>query len=122
MNRSDNKTNNEGCQYDGGDCCGSNFNILHIIYGTKCQCLLGDNPLVPAATVSNSGDCINLAWVGDGYGDDSTNNEACGYDGGNCCGANVLTEYCSEFFCHPGGTTAPLESCPNESWIGNNYC
>ena len=50
----DNKANNEGCQYDGGDCCGSNFNALHIIYGTKCQCLLGDSPLVPAATVSNS--------------------------------------------------------------------
>ena len=28
--------NNEGCEYDGGDCCGSNVATTHCI---KCQCL-----------------------------------------------------------------------------------
>ena len=31
-------------------------------------------------------DCTgNVAWMSDGYCDSSNNNEACGYDGGDCC-------------------------------------
>ena len=31
-----------------------------------------------------------MGWVGDGFCDDVTNTESCTYDGGDCCGANVL--------------------------------
>ena len=60
--------------------------------------------------------CSNPGWVGDGYCDDVTNNMACNYDGGDCCGDNVNTNYCSECQCMDGsgstesttsGTTSP---------------
>merc|ERR1712012_193169 len=36
----DDANNNEGCDYDGGDCCGSNVNKT---YCQKCQCLDPNN-------------------------------------------------------------------------------
>ena len=50
--------------------------------------------------------CTNSAWVGDGYCDDVTNNMDCNYDGGDCCGDNVNTAYCSVCQCLDGGTTS----------------
>ena len=38
-------------------------------------------------------------WLGDGYCDDETNNEGCLFDGGDCCGPFVNTEYCSQCEC-----------------------
>ena len=35
----------------------------------------------------------------DGYCDDENNNEACGWDGEDCCGDNVDTTYCSVCEC-----------------------
>ena len=47
-----------------------------------------------------------------------TNIAACGYDGGDCCGSCVLTEYCSNCDCLGGltsvGITHPL--------VGNGFC
>ena len=34
-----NETNNAACNYDGGDCCGSNVNLQ---YFSDCECILGD--------------------------------------------------------------------------------
>ena len=42
-------------------------------------------------------DSPDKAYIGNGECDDSNNNEACGYDGGDCCGKNVNTDYC--IFC-----------------------
>ena len=39
-NYCDDGNNNEGCGYDGGDCCGSNANKT---YCQKCQCLDPNN-------------------------------------------------------------------------------
>ena len=44
-----------------------------------------------------------MGWVGDGYCDDVANTESCTYDGGDCCGANVNTQYCTECQCMDGG-------------------
>ena len=38
-------------------------------------------------------------WHADGYCDDENNNEACFYDGGDCCGPNVNTEWCTVCQC-----------------------
>ena len=38
-------------------------------------------------------------WIDDGYCDDENNNEECGWDGGDCCGDNVNTQYCSVCEC-----------------------
>ena len=37
-------------------------------------------------------------WM-DGWMDDLSNTEECDYDGGDCCGTCVLTDYCSKCEC-----------------------
>ena len=43
------------------------------------------------------GNCTfySCGWIGDGYCDDGTNNLDCNFDGGDCCGPNVKTYYCT---------------------------
>ena len=50
--------------------------------------------------------CILLAcssptpnWIGDGYCDDENNNAGCGFDGGDCCGPDIKTAFCTECQC-----------------------
>jgi len=45
----------------------------------------------------------NQEWIGDGYCDDINNTLECTYDGGDCCGDTVNTQYCSECQCLEGG-------------------
>ena len=47
---------------------------------------------------TTSGGC-NQGWIGDGYCDDINNNVGCNFDGGDCCGSNVNTQYCTECLC-----------------------
>ena len=42
----------------------------------------------------------NPSWIGDGWCDDENNNEGCHFDGGDCCGPNVNTQYCTECICY----------------------
>ena len=67
-----------------------------------------------AATTTTTGgtSCtsVDVDYVDDGACDDSNNIEECQWDGGDCCGANVDTTYCTECAClDPGagdsGTT-----------------
>ena len=43
-------------------------------------------------------------WIGDGYCDDINNNAECSFDGGDCCGCIVNTEYCNECQCLEEGS------------------
>ena len=43
-------------------------------------------------------DCEN-EWIGDGNCDDGNNNQQCNFDGGDCCGPDVKTDYCTECIC-----------------------
>ena len=81
----DDELNNPGCNYDGGDCCGSG--VLED-YCLECTCYEGCN--------------ASFEWIGDGYCDDATNNIDCNFDGGDCCTVCVNTHYCSECVCHRG--------------------
>ena len=47
--------------------------------------------------------CEIPGWHGDNICDDENNNEACFFDGGDCCGSNVNTGYCMECLCLEGG-------------------
>ena len=49
-------------------------------------------------SISVSPPC-NLPWLQDGYCDDENNNIDCDYDGGDCCGPNTNTQYCSVCQC-----------------------
>ena len=40
--------------------------------------------------------CPVPSWSGDGYCDDIINILDCSFDGGDCCGSNVNTQYCTE--------------------------
>ena len=50
-------------------------------------------------TPSGSGGTCIEDWIGDDYCDDINNNIDCNFDGGDCCGANVNTDYCDECLC-----------------------
>ena len=79
--------NSANCSYDGGDCCGQNVNSELC---SECVCKLQET-------------CIAGHYsplVGDGYCHDEFNNPDCLYDGLDCCGLIVNTEFCSECSCH----------------------
>merc|ERR1712051_715911 len=79
-------TNNEICNYDGGDCCGYTVNTdfcIDCICHFNETCVAGTHPL-----------------VGDGFCNDETNNEICSYDGGDCCGYNINANFCSDCKCY----------------------
>ena len=56
--------------------------------------------------------------VGDGFCNNETNNFNCNYDGGDCCGSCINTDYCTVCQCLSGnngfGVVNPL--------IGDGFC
>lgn len=93
----DDENNNQGCDYDGGDCCEctcvDNAHACGIV-GFDC-----DDPTVPyncSGSSSMTGyysdvypNCSDagghVPWVGDGFCDRQNNIGECGYDAGDCC-------------------------------------
>ena len=53
--------------------------------------------------------------MGDGYCDDVANNMGCNYDGGDCCGDNVDTQYCSVCECLDGGSGTTMNPVTTDS-------
>ena len=98
--------NNAACNWDGGDCCGNNVNTQ---FCTACECL---DP-------AEQGGCESPQWEGDGYCDDGNNNAGCSFDGGDCCGYNINTQFCNECQCVDPSVQG---SCGSPQWQGDNYC
>ena len=131
-NYCDDENNNEACFFDGGDCCGSNVNTQ---YCSVCQCLEegggGSGGTTTPSGTTTAGAC-NQGWIADGYCDDINNNLDCSYDGGDCCGPNVNTQYCN--ICQSlegggggsGGTTTTSGTTTgggcNQWIIADGYC
>ena len=74
--------------------------------------------------------CGSPHWKGDNYCDDENNNAGCEWDGGDCCGDNVNTQYCSACECldpNAGGSTpappppvtteGPSDACGSPQWF-----
>ena len=61
-------------------------------------------------------ECPQPGKIGDGICNDEVNNEDCNYDGGDCCGACVNRQNCSECICL-GNTTGV-----SNALIGDGYC
>ena len=65
-------------------------------------------------------DMLYIGLLGNGFCDDVANNKECSYDGGDCCGLCVNTEYCTKCEC--------LEDVYDDStlifnvMLGNGYC
>ena len=80
----DAKNNNEGCRFDGGDCCdcarASNESSFSLCVDPGAVCY---NPT--AVNVQSS--CIDgrIEYIGDGGCNADNNNKECLYDGGDCC-------------------------------------
>ena len=89
----DDMNNNMDCNYDGGDCCGTNVNMKNcvdcICYPQTC-----DGP---------------LELISDGYCNDATNNAGCNFDGGDCCGGCADFDHCSNCVCHAGSPISHWE-------------
>ena len=62
--------------------------------------------------------CGSPNWVGDNFCDDENNNAECNFDGGDCCGDDVNTQYCTACEC----LEEPTEGCGNPQWEGDNFC
>ena len=128
------ESNNEDCIYDGGDCCDYNITSEHC---TECTCFHRETCLAG----------VTHGFVGDGVCNDETNNAECDYDGGDCCGYNIISEHCTECTCFhqetclAGVTHAFLgdgicndetniaecsydggDCCPNPNMVGDAIC
>ena len=62
--------------------------------------------------------CSYPTWHADGECDDINNKVSCFFDGGDCCGPDVSTLYCTECLCHKDSVEC---SVPAEL-IGNGFC
>ena len=103
----DDINNHVDCSYDGGDCCGCS---VVTSWCTECLCL-DPNESGSGTNCTQTATCTTQ-WIADGYCDDVNNNVDCSYDGGDCCGCNVNTQWCQECQCldpngSGGGTTCP---------------
>ena len=67
------------------------FNFEHI-REAWISCVLGVKHLLTVG-------CADPSWHADGYCDDVNNNEACFFDGGDCCGGIIDPNYCTECLC-----------------------
>ena len=90
----DDENNNCGCEWDGGDCWGDDVKTQ---YCKECQCLDPKENTTTEAPCKDS--CGSPQWKGDDWCDDENNNCGCEWDGGDCCGDNVRTQYCKECLC-----------------------
>ena len=63
-------------------------------------------------------DCTNGELIANGFCDDETNNVWCNYDGGDCCGLCVATDYCSDCQC----SDEYIDNMGSNPLIGNGYC
>ena len=78
----------------------------------------GGNPPSPPSptTAAPPSGCGSPNWVGDNFCDDENNNAECGFDGGDCCGDDVNTQYCNACECLEQG------ECEAPVWQGDGFC
>ena len=103
--------------------------LQHILFIAEIGNVCGESPSPtppPATTAAPPpsdcpGTCGSPQWKGDNFCDDDNNNCGCAYDGGDCCGANVKTNYCSKCEClDPNGECTG--SCGSPHWAKDSWC
>jgi len=90
----DDENNVESCEYDGGDCCHTpgKENLQQFIYCDACECRDPNGKASPLK-------CRLPKYQGDDHCDDGNNKASCDWDGGDCCGPDVNTKYCTDCLC-----------------------
>ena len=61
-------------------------------------CLEEGDGTTPSGSGGTTTSC-NQYWIADGECDDINNNIGCNFDGGDCCGDNVNTQFCTDCLC-----------------------
>jgi len=130
----DDENNHCGCNWDGGDCCGTTADYNYD-YCTDCDCLDPDNQLT-----LNEGEVCDVHWRADTHCDPQNNHANCDYDGGDCCGPTEDGEegrskyhFCTAEEILPGGDCTckdpnygVSESCNTAcyvtKWAGDGSC
>jgi len=94
----DTANNVAGCDWDSGDCCGSDNDYRYC--GEDCMCLdcTYENPS-DECTDSIVGVCGIAQFVSDSFCDDQNNNAGCAWDGGDCCDPDASRAFCNECMC-----------------------
>merc|ERR1712232_768738 len=126
----DDGNNNDGCDWDGGDCCGPTYpNINRFDYCTDCMCADPDymNPCGLPLKGSEMEICGSPGFVGDGFCDDNNNVGGCAWDGGDCCGAESSHTFCDECVCRDctygepcrTGLLPSTAGCEVRQWAGD---
>ena len=125
----DDETNNQLCNFDGGDCCG-----LHVIFDFCNECICKDTSTVTVTemiiTIEQTSSCPMSNYVADGFCDDDTNNQLCNFDGGDCCGPYVIFDFCIECICKEDVSTVTemtitvgqTSSCTMLHYVADGFC
>ena len=108
------ENNNGHCSFDGGDCCLAQVNTSSC---SECECITQEviQPFDP---------CPKFAEIGDGICHDENNNPICAYDGGDCCGENIVTTNCTNCQClqFKEISRSPFVLCPYYHEIEDGIC
>ncbi|CAM9947262.1 unnamed protein product, partial [Ascophyllum nodosum] len=89
------ENNNEGCLYDGGDCCectrtgNGSSSSYYLCVDPSAACF---DPA--AAALQSNCNHGSITCIGDGSCDAENNNEECLYDGGDCCFCTCAHDSC----------------------------
>merc|ERR1712037_1033008 len=123
--RCDDGNNNCGCDWDGGDCCGSSKDKLQFSYCTACKCLDPSK----AKKCPKDKKCGVPAYVGDKRCDDENNNCGCNWDNGDCCeksGDKFQYSYCKACKCLDPAKASTAKKCDGHCaaplYKGDGYC
>ena len=80
------ENNHCGCDWDGGDCCGYDIIGMQMYNCEHQECLCLDPNFVEPDWDS----CGDPWFWNDGECDGYNNNSGCHWDGGDCCGEDVI--------------------------------
>ena len=121
----DDHTNNQDCNFDGGDCC-QNLDYFDHCIDCCCHqdgCLTHTTPFVTLCPTCNQ---YMLEYLGNMECNDYTNTEECCFDLGDCCDPNAskLPTSCLDCDCKENVWTifTPTEPCEPESFISDGFC
>ena len=67
-------------------------------------------------------DCNQPTLIGDGYCNDEVNILDCGFDGGDCCGSCIITDFCTNCSCIGGVTGNDVLNARVDALVGDGFC
>lgn len=128
----DDSNNNAACNWDKGDCCGSSGKASQYKYCKACKCLDCTKKKKDPCVTKFLKKCGAAAYQGDGFCDDSNNNGACSWDGGDCCGSSGKSnqfKFCKNCKCLDCTNVCPADKknvarkkCGAGPYVGDGFC